>query len=299
MGGELVIAREQNKPTGIALSATDVYWANEAEGTIVRCPKTGCKTEIATVVSGQFGIKGIALHGFTLYWSTTTDVGVRATFKKCSLDHCGTVEDAEPAPESAVGAFGVAAGPAGVFLAAHVALRRCDLGGCADSGSHTIATADGIRGVALGSRVYFTTLGKKTVSSCPHTGCVSSADEQVLVGNLAHPLGIAVDTERAYWTQTESETAGAGGTIRSCPLSGCTLADARLHAEGESFGPYALAVDEDYLFYTDRANGQVVRIPKSSVRAPSCSPLFYAACEACRGGAIDCQGGCSCPNSGQ
>src|SRR5689334_8843611 len=38
----LTVAAGLGKPTGIALSETAVYWADETRGTISTCPKTGC-----------------------------------------------------------------------------------------------------------------------------------------------------------------------------------------------------------------------------------------------------------------
>ena len=89
-GGAVTIVTGAGKPTGIALSATAVYSADEAKGTISTCTKAGCGASAPTLVVTTPAPRGIALRGTTLYWITAgqADAGIGASIKKCTLGAC-------------------------------------------------------------------------------------------------------------------------------------------------------------------------------------------------------------------
>src|SRR6185369_18101421 len=137
--GALTIVTGAGKPTGIALSATAVYWADEAMGTISTCPKTGCGATAPTIVVSTPAPRGIALRGTTLYWSSPgqTDGATGPAIKKCTLGACAANQIVDLGFTSAGGPFGtvgVAADDQRVYSVGGPVIATCPVAGCGDAG---------------------------------------------------------------------------------------------------------------------------------------------------------------------
>ena len=288
-----MIATGQNEPTGIALSGTEVYWASRTDGTVVKCPKSGCGSAgPSVVVSGQPGLQAIALHGSMLYWTTLDDAGTASSVMKCDVAACGSGTPAEPnpGPRGLFGPYGIAANADRLFVGAWMQLLSCPIGGCGADTATIHASGAGIMNVALNATdIYFVRWGGASISRCAIDGC--SGTETTLVAGARSPLAFAIDDENLYWSVYDYRgTNELGGAIRSCPLAGCEVTASRLLAAGR-IGAAGIAVDPTDLYYTDHMNGQVVRLAKNST-TDLCDPGLLLGCGSC-GGLTRCDGMCS------
>jgi hypothetical protein len=296
--GPITIATGLKKPTGIALSASDVYWADETDGTISTCPKTGCgQSSPAIVVSAQARPHGIALHGSFLYWVIQGDANTPTTTYRCALSAGGgprtcrvmDIVDLGLHAPGPVNGVGIAVSDERVYVAAGTpSIPSCPVTGCGDAGQTFLDGVSGPKfGVALGATGVYYTREFGEVGVCPLDGCKPSPT--VLV-HTTFPFAIAVDNERLYWSNYNPYSPGADAAIRTCPLAGCSVASSQVLAAGQ-LGPYAIAVDDDSIYYTDALNGRVERKPKNDF-AHQCIANHLAACEACAG-VVQCDGSCS------
>ncbi len=321
-GGLPTIATAQAKPTGIALTETDVYWANWGDGTngqIVHCPKEGCgDNEPEVVISGLPRLRSIAISGSTLYWIDrgTPPEAISAQAYKCDLGAC---DAGAPLAFPFTAPFSqITADADRVYLASYQDLRSCPVAGCRTDNLLLLRSGRAV-GVALGPSELFAA-GFNSVSSCPLSGC--PADDPI-IADLPDLFAVALDADRTYWSQLPlgnpladpTDPDAIGGVIKACPRSGCDPAAATVMASGPIL-PFGLAVDETSLYYTDYRNGLVVRAPKDTIAA-DCSSTHYLGCGDCGGisrcdgtctveapenlgdscgcgGVIECNGGCSC-----
>jgi hypothetical protein len=283
-----------------------VYWADETEGVILSCPKTGCGGNApAVVVSGQTRPHGIALHGSTLYW-VTQDTGSSAAAFRCALSAsggpgtCGAADIVNLGVKVAgpFGGVGIAVSDDRFYVAAGMPfIPSCPVSGCGDAGQTTLDNVSGPKyGVAVGPGGIFYTRGAGEVGLCSPDGCKPSPT--VLVATTS-PFAIALDDQRLYWSNYNFNAQGADAAIRSCPiadvvvdagLARCNAASAQVLAAGQ-IGPYAIAVDATSLYYTDTKNGRVERSPKTDF-AHTCSPNLLSICESCSG-YVQCNETCS------
>ncbi len=97
--------------------------------------------------------------------------------------------------------------------------------------------------------------GTGSVASCPITGCGGNSPK-VLVPVADRPNGVLVDGDTLYWAESY------GGTLNSAHLSDGSSPTV-LVPSSLGYQPYRMALHGEYLYFTDVANGHVVRVPKS------------------------------------
>ena len=83
-GNPTVLATGQGAPWGIAVDATNVYWAAESDGTVMKCLLSGCGNHPDTVASGEAGPSTVGADPSGVYWTNETGGSVRA----CALSGC-------------------------------------------------------------------------------------------------------------------------------------------------------------------------------------------------------------------
>jgi hypothetical protein len=230
---------------GVAVDAASVYWTDMGAGTVAKAPIGGGGASL-TLAFGQNGAKAIALDAKSVYFATTDRV------MSVPID-----------------------GGAPTMIA---------------SGQTTVVglTVDA-------TLVYWTVNGGSggSVMSAPLVGGMQPAT--VAVG-MRHPGGVAVDAMNAYWpifsgilkapigggtpgtiaSSTDGTaivvnggsvywTAWAAGTatLASVPMDGDGGAPVILASETSTAAPLGLAVDPDHVYWTDAANGTVMRVPIS------------------------------------
>ena len=69
---EAIVSTGQSGPLGVAVDATNVYWTNNTNGTVMKCAVGGCSNAPTTVATGQSGPAGIALDATAIYWANET-----------------------------------------------------------------------------------------------------------------------------------------------------------------------------------------------------------------------------------
>jgi hypothetical protein len=285
------------KPTGIALSATNVYWADEVSGVIATCPKSGCGANAPVPVVTTLAPRGIALRGTTLYWITagTPDGSVVGTVKKCTLGSCAANQVIDLQMGRGYGPFGwvgIAADDKLVYVVGGPAAYTCPVNGCGDAAFGQLgALLNGpVFGVALDATTAYKTHAFGLLTTCPLSGCSSPEDEATIV-NTTKTVAVAVDATNVYWSEFDFFSSTAyDGAIRTCPKSGCDVSAAKVLAGG-SIIPYAMAVDDADLYFTDYRNGRVERIVKTQAKG-TCVSNHLGGCEACVGEVL-CTGMCS------
>jgi hypothetical protein len=295
-----IVAAVIDRPTGIALSATDVYFASQGAGAILRCPKVGCRTSAPTVViAGLHGPINIAVHGSSLFWRTEigADGGSSRTVFHCPLGAC------DPATTSTIysqvngpsGQFGLATDGLDVYFAAGPQIMRSPAagpdGGAASAVLLTDTTSGPTGAVALRSAMVYYTRRFGGIFRCPLSGCLPDAGASTsLVIGATSLFTVAIDDVNIYWSEYVFPGSGTEAAILMCPLPGCDRLSTRVVVSG-AIGPFGVALDETSIYYTDYVGGRVVRAPKN-IASGTCVANHLVACGGC--GVVRCDGSCTC-----
>jgi hypothetical protein len=80
------LAINQERPWGITVDSTTVYWVNYGTGEVRSCPISGCNQQPTLLASNQGTPFGITLDGTTLYWAN--GVATTGAVMKCQLPNC-------------------------------------------------------------------------------------------------------------------------------------------------------------------------------------------------------------------
>jgi hypothetical protein len=249
------------------VDATHVYWANQAAGTVVKCPKTGCPAAGPTVLaSGQPTLRGVSVDGQSVYFMTepsTADGGtINVRVLECPLAGC------TGAPEvfyegSAFRPNDVQARDGTLYFTHWPQVTSCPTSGCAGP-PDDLGSGGGPLAIDADSQfLYVARVGWQTVQRCPLSGCGSSPTE--LIGSI-RPISIALDQTSLYVSdydvfQWGNQDAGTGPRILKCPIAGSGGSPPTVLLSGD-ISPYAIAVDADRLYFTNFTHATVVSIPK-------------------------------------
>jgi len=264
----VVIAQGQDAPTGIAVDASFVYFANRDAGTIVKCPLRGCGTaRPQEIISGQDHPIALSLDGANLYWATGWNEGEtgmppsRPVFR-CQLADCaGSVEAVD---HGSYQPYGVTVVGGQMYLASWPFLAVCSKQGCAQM-SAQLGMGPFVSIDVDDTGIYVAEFGRSQVRHCPLEGC--SAEPAFM--DQVKAMSVVVDGTRVYvadfdfirWPPPEPGAGERPARIVSCPLAGCP-ATGPTEVESGEISPYALAELGDRLYFTNVVQGTVVSIAK-------------------------------------
>ena len=265
--GSTTIASGQQAPTGLDVDAVNVYWANQDDGTIVTCPKSGCAGAQPTVlVTGQTEIRGVSVDATSVYWMTEqfSDASPNNTFAyKCPISGC------TGAPELLLQTAAFRPNDIQVFngnayFTHWPGITICPVSGCSNT-PETLASGQGPLAIAVDAQyVYIGRIGSQRVQRCAAPQCALTDGIDMLTG--VRPISVAVDATSLYvsdydvfqWIATDGPVEPR---ILKCPIAGCGTNAPTVFASG-AISPYAIAVDADRVYFTNFVQGTVVSIQK-------------------------------------
>ena len=137
----------------IAIDATNVYWANDGSGTIMKCALAGCGGSPTVIVSSVIGPYGIAINASNVFWATGTQL------LACDLDVCTApttiAADTTVTTEPDV----IAADAQRIYWGSWAyGLRTCPVTGCGALSPAAIGPTKDVGAVAIdATNVYWTT----------------------------------------------------------------------------------------------------------------------------------------------
>jgi hypothetical protein len=239
-------------PTGIAVDAMGVYWA-ESDGVvglgpgIFTCPPSGCSPAPVELAAVSDQPRSLAIDATDAYWTTFTSV------MKCALAGCGGTPTIVAAGVSKPWGYPVriAVDATNVywvnFDGTTPELLRCAKTGCAGAPT-TLAAAQAESLAVDATNVYWTHADKGFL--CPVSGCANAPSL------MPFPAGaVTTDGDRAYWVADE-------GTVTVCRAADCAATSSTLTVGPKVPPNYfgVIASNATRVFWSD--GGRVLAVAK-------------------------------------
>jgi hypothetical protein len=300
--GQAIVLATGGRFLGLALSASDVYWADAALGAVRKVSKNG-GSPIA-IATGQASPSGIALGAGVVAWTNTGDGTVRKASTTGSSTGVGvmTLASGQASPRSVTIAGGEAyfttdeslmkvplSGGAAITLApknGDVPLGQGGVQGITSDGGLVFAAPFQIVWPVDGNCGKPSTFGLCTAawyagpnmrggavagdslfvawSPVPTAGEILAGKTNVsLASAQVNPEAIAVDETHVYWVNAGTELNGFhDGSVMKVPRSG----GAPTAIAVNQLRPVAIAVDASFVFWNNEGSGgagaTLMRAPK-------------------------------------
>jgi sugar lactone lactonase YvrE len=243
------------EPVQLAVDATNLYYADQGTGSIVRCALASPACSPGSVIAPAPMAEGLAIDSEYFYWTADTDAG-GTILQAAKPGGSGSATLASPAAKP----HQVTVDSAYVYWTASPGghgggeVSRAPLPGMFVGSPTNYATglSDPIGLAVNTTTIFWANHGGGTVMSCPLGGCAPSGPTVVAGQGVTSPNAIALDPSYFYFTDT-------AGTVDRCPLAGCTGV-VTVMASGGS--PLQIAVDTEAVYWTDSERGAVFKVAK-------------------------------------
>ncbi len=273
------VATSQDRPTGIALNDTSIFWATQgssgATGTVRMRSKTGTST--VTIGSSLAAPQGVSANNTTVAWANAGVGAVAGSIQYADLTAAGN-----PVSTSASGQTGAF----GLFLySGSVAWTRNSDVFAKKLAVTTISTIATSQSTPLGISQDASFIYWATAAGIRRGGVNKSVE--VVVSTSAAAWDVALDDTHVYWTSTAStyrapktafataqdlsQGAGsqgrgiavhdgivywcAGSSIWKVPVGGGTAIEIVKNLQN----PWDIAVDGTFVYWTENVSGGAVR----------------------------------------
>lgn len=262
----------QGAPLPIALDATSVYWndgtplSSDPTGFahLFKCSIRGCNNAPTELAPGF--AYALSVDGSSAYWTTYDQTQIMA----CPTGGCAspTMLTSLTQPPT-----GIAVDGTSIYWAIQLGgVMKCAINGCSNSltslvsglrdptpgvtdpsGNPSSSAVSQLGQIALDdTSVYIVdtyAFGLGRILKCAKSGC--NNDPTTLAWGLNGAVGIAVDADNVYWTETGNNMAGqmvtGAGRVAKCAIGGCNNSPTVIAASQD--GPAGIAVDALHVYW--------------------------------------------------
>ncbi len=222
-----------------ALSAPQIYWANEGSGTIGRANLDGTGVNQSFIAGGS-GITGVVVDGQHIYWTNQGSGTIgRANLNGTGVNQSFITGGNEP--------FGVAVDGEHIYWGnyGNGTIGEANLDGTGVNQSF-ISGASNPLGLAIdGQHLYWANGSDGTIGRANLDG---TGVNQSFISGAGEVTGVGVDGQHIYWANFNS------GTIGEANLDGTGVNQSFISGASE---PYGVAVESEHLYWTNRDKGTI------------------------------------------